>query len=161
MGFLDPGKILVVLVLALLVLGPERLPRAARQAGTAWRELTRIKEQVTDEIRSALPEDMPSIPRMPNNMVSGFLSDLTKPSSATQGSGPGAPGPGAAGEGPVSRPAANGAPGSPARPGPSRTSSWGATRQAGGAAQAGRAAAGRVPPATGASAPVLDDPSMN
>lgn len=79
MGFLDPEKILVVLVIALIVLGPERLPRAARQLGQAWRELTRVRDQVTDEIRSALPEDMPSIPRMPRGVVSGFISDLTRP----------------------------------------------------------------------------------
>lgn len=81
MGFLDPGKILVILVIALVVLGPERLPRAARQLGAAWRELTRVRDQVTDEMRSALPDiDLPNIPRMPTNMVSGFISDLTKPS---------------------------------------------------------------------------------
>ncbi len=79
MGFLDPEKILVVLVIALIVLGPERLPRAAHQLGSAWRELTRVREQVTEEIRSALPEDMPSIPRMPRGVVSGFIADLTRP----------------------------------------------------------------------------------
>jgi hypothetical protein len=80
-GFLDPGKILVILVLALIVLGPDRLPKAARQAGAAWRELTRVREQVTEEIRSAMPDlDLPNIPRMPTNVVSGFIADLTKPS---------------------------------------------------------------------------------
>ncbi|HVC25637.1 MAG TPA: twin-arginine translocase TatA/TatE family subunit [Acidimicrobiales bacterium] len=86
MGFLDPAKILVVLVFALIVLGPERLPRAARQLGAAWRELTRVREQVTEEIRSAMPDlDLPSIPRLPTNMVSGFIADLTKPSVANVG----------------------------------------------------------------------------
>ena len=174
MGFLDPGKILVVLVLALLVLGPERLPRAARQAGTAWRELTRIKEQVTDEIRSALPEDMPSIPRMPNNMVSGFISDLTK-------AGPRTTGPGAAGEGPESQPGTASAPvrgaasaeGAAGASGTSswgeassrrgeRSSSWGAPAQPGLAAQV----PGRVPDRPARHAPrevvvASDDPSMN
>ncbi|MHB1599588.1 MAG: Sec-independent protein translocase subunit TatA/TatB [Acidimicrobiales bacterium] len=174
MGFLDPGKILVVLVLALLVLGPERLPRAARQAGTAWRELTRIKEQVTDEIRSALPEDMPSIPRMPNNMVSGFISDLTK-------AGPRTTGPGAAGEGSepqpgTASPAARGAAsveGTASVPGTSsrgeatsrrggRSSSWGAPAQPGSAAQG----SDRVPDRPAGQAPLAvvvaaDDPSMN
>jgi Sec-independent protein translocase protein TatA len=80
-GSLDPAKILVILVLALVVLGPERLPKVARQAGAAWRELTRVRDQVTEEIRSAIPDvDLPTIPKMPKNMVSGFISDLTKPS---------------------------------------------------------------------------------
>lgn len=86
MGFLDPGKILVILVIALIVLGPERLPRMARQAGAAWRELTRVREQVTEEIRSAIPDmELPNIPRLPTNMVSGFIADLTKPSVSDVG----------------------------------------------------------------------------
>lgn len=83
LGSLDPAKLLVVLVFALVVLGPERLPRAARQLGAAWRELTRIRQQVTDEVRSALPDlglddlDLPHIPRNPSAAVSGFMRDLT------------------------------------------------------------------------------------
>lgn len=74
MGSLDPAKILVVLVIALIVLGPERLPRVARQAGAAWRELTRVRDEVVEEVRSALPDDgdLPSIPRIPS--VRGTLS---------------------------------------------------------------------------------------
>ncbi|MDA8292561.1 MAG: twin-arginine translocase TatA/TatE family subunit [Actinomycetota bacterium] len=91
MGFLDPAKILVVLVLALIVLGPDRLPRAARQLGAAWREFTRMRDQVTDEIRSAIPDlDLPNIPRMPKNVVSGFISDLTRPSTTAGGAEEGA-----------------------------------------------------------------------
>jgi sec-independent protein translocase protein TatB len=87
-GFLDPGKLLVILVVALIVLGPERLPRVARQTGAAWRELTRVREQVTEEIRSAMPDlDLPSIPKMPTNMVSGFIADLTKPAVTATGAG--------------------------------------------------------------------------
>jgi sec-independent protein translocase protein TatB len=85
-GFLDPGKLLVILVVALIVLGPERLPRFARQAGAAWRELTRVRDQVTEEIRSALPDvDLSKIPRMPTNVVSGFIADLTRPSVSDVG----------------------------------------------------------------------------
>lgn len=74
MGSLDPAKILVVLVVALIVLGPERLPRLARQAGAAWRELTRVRDEVADELRSALPDksELPIIPRIPS--VRGTLT---------------------------------------------------------------------------------------
>lgn len=85
MGSLDPAKILIILVVALVVLGPERLPRVARQLGAAWRELTRVRDQVTDELRSALPDDLPSIPRMPTNLVSGFIADLTRPAVSDVG----------------------------------------------------------------------------
>lgn len=75
LGSLDPAKILVVLVIALIVLGPERLPRAARQVGTFWRELTRIREQVREEVHAAIPDV--DVPRIPPGAVSGFLRDLT------------------------------------------------------------------------------------
>lgn len=77
LGSLDPAKVLVILVIALVVLGPERLPRAARQLGAAWRELTRIRDQVTHEVRSALPEV--NLPKIPQGMVSGFVRELTSP----------------------------------------------------------------------------------
>jgi len=80
MGSLDPAKLLVVLVIAFVVIGPERLPAAARQLGRAWHQLTRVREEVLDEVRSALPSDLPSIPR-PGRTVSSFLSDLTAPAS--------------------------------------------------------------------------------
>lgn len=80
LGSLDPAKILVILVIALVVLGPERLPRAARQLGAAWRELTRVRDQVSEEVRSAMPDlDLPQIPRLRHGAVSGFLTDLSRP----------------------------------------------------------------------------------
>jgi len=85
LGNLDPAKLLIILVLALVVLGPERLPRVARQLGAAWRELTRMREQVSEEVRSAMPDvarDLPPIPRLKPGAVSGFLSDLTRPAAA-------------------------------------------------------------------------------
>lgn len=75
LGSLDPAKVLVILVIALVVLGPERLPRAARQLGTAWRELTRLRDQVTEEVRAAIPDV--DVPRIAPGAVSGFLRDLT------------------------------------------------------------------------------------
>lgn len=78
MGSLDPAKLLVILVVALIVLGPERLPRVARQLGSAWHELTRIRDQVTDEVRAAMPVDaIPHIPRMVPGSITGFVNSLT------------------------------------------------------------------------------------
>jgi TatA/E family protein of Tat protein translocase len=36
---LSPAKLLVVLVIALIVLGPDKLPQVARQIGAAWHDL--------------------------------------------------------------------------------------------------------------------------
>jgi sec-independent protein translocase protein TatB len=82
-GALDPEKILAVLVIALIVLGPEKLPRVARQLGAAWRELTKFRDKVEREVRDAFPDvDLPKIPARPSRAVAGFLSDLTSPLTA-------------------------------------------------------------------------------
>lgn len=50
MGGLDPAKIFILLVIALVVVGPERLPGAARQLGGAWRELNRLRQKFDEEV---------------------------------------------------------------------------------------------------------------
>jgi Sec-independent protein translocase protein TatA len=85
---LDPAKLFVILVVAFLVLGPERLPKVARQLGGAWRELTRIRNEVTDEVRAAFPvDDLPHIPHIPNatSAVSSFVSGFTQPIRSSLG----------------------------------------------------------------------------
>lgn len=56
---LDPSKLLVIALLAIVLLGPEKLPGAARQIGQVWRSLTQWRERVEAEVRSTLP-DLPS-----------------------------------------------------------------------------------------------------
>lgn len=56
---LDPGKVLVVLLVALVVLGPDKLPRAARQAGAAWHQLRRWRARLEEEVRGSFP-DLPA-----------------------------------------------------------------------------------------------------
>ncbi|MGH9291220.1 MAG: Sec-independent protein translocase subunit TatA/TatB [Acidimicrobiales bacterium] len=77
MGELDPAKIIMILLVAVLVLGPERLPRAARQMGAMWRELGRIRERVENEVRDALPDlDLPKIPVLPRHGITGYLAGM-------------------------------------------------------------------------------------
>jgi sec-independent protein translocase protein TatB len=97
LGSLDPAKIFVILVVALIVLGPERLPRAARQLGATWREISRIREQVREEVSAVIPQV--DLPRIPQGAVSGFIRDLTSPLAGTTASGQGAEGEAAAGLG--------------------------------------------------------------
>jgi sec-independent protein translocase protein TatA len=52
-------EILVIVVLALLVFGPTRLPEIGRQIGRAVRELRKIEHQVKSEIRSVIDVDEP------------------------------------------------------------------------------------------------------
>lgn len=56
MGNLGGGEILVILVVALVVLGPTRLPEAARQAGRAIAELKRLSSGFQREMKSAMDE---------------------------------------------------------------------------------------------------------
>lgn len=51
---LGPLEILVILIVALLVFGPKRLPEVGRQVGGALRELRRMQEQVRSELGSVL-----------------------------------------------------------------------------------------------------------
>lgn len=62
MGSIGPAEILVVLVVALIVLGPNRLPDAARSLGKAMAELRRVTSGVQSEVRDAFAEP-PSYPR--------------------------------------------------------------------------------------------------
>jgi sec-independent protein translocase protein TatB len=57
--FLDPAKLLVILIVALVVLGPDKLPTVARQMGAAWGELRRFRQRLETEVRGTFP-DLPS-----------------------------------------------------------------------------------------------------
>ncbi|NNN18799.1 MAG: twin-arginine translocase TatA/TatE family subunit [Acidimicrobiaceae bacterium] len=54
MGNLDPAKIAIVLVVALVVLGPEKLPGFTKQAGAWWGEFQRVRARLQAEINGAV-----------------------------------------------------------------------------------------------------------
>ncbi|MHB8329773.1 MAG: twin-arginine translocase TatA/TatE family subunit, partial [Acidimicrobiales bacterium] len=57
---LSPAKLLVVLVIALIVLGPEKLPGMARQVGAAWGDLRRFRSRLESEVRGVFPDLPPA-----------------------------------------------------------------------------------------------------
>jgi sec-independent protein translocase protein TatB len=63
---LGPAEILVILIVALIVLGPDRLPKAARQLGKAVGEVRRWSSNVQDDLRGALDgtDDDDSFPQI-------------------------------------------------------------------------------------------------
>ena len=71
---LDPGKLLVIAVVAVIVLGPDKLPHFARQVGGAWRSFNDFRQRMESEVRSNIP-DLPStseisrIARNPNALL--------------------------------------------------------------------------------------------
>jgi sec-independent protein translocase protein TatB len=56
---LDPAKLLILAVVAVLLLGPDRLPQVARQAGAAWRTFNEFRHRMEAEVRNQVP-DLPS-----------------------------------------------------------------------------------------------------
>ncbi len=54
---LGPAEIMVILVVALIVLGPKRLPEAGRQVGKAIAEVRKWSQGFQDEIRNAVEPD--------------------------------------------------------------------------------------------------------
>jgi Tat protein translocase TatB subunit len=56
---LGPAEILVILVVALIVLGPKRLPEAGRQVGKAIAEIRRWTTDVKSDLKSAIDVEVP------------------------------------------------------------------------------------------------------
>jgi len=56
MPSLGPAEILVILVIALLVFGPNKLPEVAKQAGKAFQELRRVQQHLRSEISGAMSD---------------------------------------------------------------------------------------------------------
>lgn len=53
------GELLVILLVALIVLGPDKLPDAARKMGNIMSELKRMSQGFQNEIRQAMEEQPP------------------------------------------------------------------------------------------------------
>lgn len=53
---LDPAKLLIVAVVALIVLGPEKLPGVLRQAGRYWSVFKSIRDTVQGEMSQVLTQ---------------------------------------------------------------------------------------------------------
>jgi Tat protein translocase TatB subunit len=51
-----PGELIVILLVALVVLGPDKLPDAARKMGNVMGELRRMSNGFQDEMRGAFNE---------------------------------------------------------------------------------------------------------
>jgi sec-independent protein translocase protein TatB len=56
---LDPGKLLVIAVVAVILLGPDRLPHVARQVGDYWRTFNEYRHRMESQVRDSMP-DLPS-----------------------------------------------------------------------------------------------------
>ena len=82
MGSLGTPEIIVIFVVALIVLGPERLPNIARQMGKAMGEFRRMSSGFQDEIRKAIDD--------PNEYTHSF-GNRSSTSSPASPEAPGSP----------------------------------------------------------------------
>jgi hypothetical protein len=60
MLLLSPEKLLVVLAVAMVVIGPDKLPKLAGQIGALWRDLQKWRDRVEREARGVFP-DLPPL----------------------------------------------------------------------------------------------------
>jgi len=76
-GNLDPTKIAIVLIVALVVLGPEKLPGFTKQVGAWWGEFQRVRNRLQAEINGAVNQM--------NSVASPFTDVLKSASSGVGG----------------------------------------------------------------------------
>jgi sec-independent protein translocase protein TatB len=92
---LDPGKLLVIAVVAIILLGPDRLPQVARQVGAAWRSFNEFRHRMESEVRSSMPDLPPTseiarLARSPSallNHLSNMSEDGAEDPSSTEAGG--------------------------------------------------------------------------
>jgi sec-independent protein translocase protein TatB len=60
------GEVLVILLVALIVLGPDKLPEAARKIGNVMAEVRRMSSGFQNEMRAAIEDAGRSEPPKPN-----------------------------------------------------------------------------------------------
>ena len=65
---LSPLKIMIVVTVVLVFLGPDKLPEVARKLGATWKTIKQFQEKVESEVREAIPQ-------LPN---SGDISRLVR-----------------------------------------------------------------------------------
>jgi len=53
---LDPGKLLVIGVVAIILLGPDRLPQVARQVGGPWKAFNEFRHRMETQVRDTMPD---------------------------------------------------------------------------------------------------------
>jgi sec-independent protein translocase protein TatA len=76
---IGPTELLIILVLALIVFGPQRLPEIGRSIGRSLREFRRASDEIRGEIERDLDDEPP--PSSQNK------SETTSPSAGTGSSG--------------------------------------------------------------------------
>jgi sec-independent protein translocase protein TatB len=81
---LSGTEIIVILLLALVILGPEKLPEAMRKAGKAYSELRKMANSFQSEVKSVLDEPMEELRGTADALreATNFTGDAKKPTKS-------------------------------------------------------------------------------
>jgi sec-independent protein translocase protein TatB len=84
------SELVIILLVALIVLGPEKLPDAIRKVGRVYGELRRMSAGFQSELKDALDEPMREMRDTMNTVKGGFNfgDDGEAPATATPSEGP-------------------------------------------------------------------------
>jgi sec-independent protein translocase protein TatB len=119
---LDPAKLLVIAVVAVILLGPDKLPQVARQVGAAWRSFSEFRHKMESEVRSSIP-DLPSsaeiarLARSPSALLN-HLSSMSPDADSPAAADPAAPSGSTSEDGPRDESPRTGVPFTPSDPVP-------------------------------------------
>jgi sec-independent protein translocase protein TatB len=90
---LSGSEIVIILLLALVVLGPDKLPEAMRRAGRTWAELRKMSDGFRDEVRKGFEEPSQELRQTASavkkaatfktNPVKGAVKSLLEPPTTT------------------------------------------------------------------------------
>lgn len=77
---------MIIVAVVLVVLGPDKLPQAARQIGNGWRSLKQFQQRVESEVRDAIPTlpssgDLARVVRSPVNLLNELADRAAQPPS--------------------------------------------------------------------------------
>jgi sec-independent protein translocase protein TatB len=76
------GELLIILVIALVVLGPEKLPEMIRKVGRVYGELRRMSSGFQEELRSVLDEPLREVRETVDMARGGFSTAAAEPEPA-------------------------------------------------------------------------------
>jgi sec-independent protein translocase protein TatB len=86
---LDPAKLLIIAVVAVILLGPDKLPQVARQAGAAWRSFNDFRHRMENEVRNSIPDlpsstDIARLARSPSALLNHLSNMVPEGTEATE-----------------------------------------------------------------------------
>jgi TatA/E family protein of Tat protein translocase len=81
---LSPIKLVIIVAVILVVLGPDKLPEVANQIGGAWRSLREWQSRIEKEVREVVPDlpstaDIARIARSPVHLLNSLADRLMEP----------------------------------------------------------------------------------